>query len=136
MNPLTIALPKGRLQDRMLELLDKAGIAIAFHDRALRARDDADRISVFLVKNSDLPTYVNHGIAGLGVCGEDVLIESRAKMLKLKKLDFGSTRMCLAGLPNTGSPGDIVSERDVSRSPRNSPCLRALTSTPWEFRLR
>ena len=101
MNPLTLALPKGRLQEQMLTLLEQSGIGISFDERKLTAVDEEGRVSAFLVKNSDLPTYVNHGIAGLGVCGDDVLLESKARLLRLKKLPFGATHMCLAGLPET-----------------------------------
>jgi ATP phosphoribosyltransferase len=110
MKPLTLALPKGRLQDQMLALLEGAGIDLSFSNRKLHARDDNDRISAFLVRNSDLPTYVSHGIAGLGVCGEDVLIETDAKLLRLQKLPFGSTNMCLAGLPETRSLDEAIAQ--------------------------
>lgn len=99
MMPLTLALPKGRLQDNMLALLATSGIDLDFDGRKLVARDSAERVEAILVKNSDLPTYVTHGVAGLGVCGDDVLIESEAPLLRLQTLAFGSTSMCLAGLP-------------------------------------
>ena len=95
--PLTIALPKGRLQEQVLELLLARGIDIRFRERELVARDPESRITCFLVKNSDLPTYVNHGIAGLGVCGTDVIYESGYSFYRLHAFPFGKTRMCLAG---------------------------------------
>jgi ATP phosphoribosyltransferase len=55
-------------------------------------------LKIFLVKNSDLPTYVGHGIAGLGISGEDVLYESDFPFFRLHHFDFGSTTMCLAGM--------------------------------------
>ncbi|AHC14457.1 ATP phosphoribosyltransferase [Salinispira pacifica] len=95
--PLTLALPKGRLEEQVREHFAKAGIEYHFEKRKLVARDKDKRLEIFLVKNADLPTYVHHGIAGLGVCGEDVLYEAGVPLHRLKELPFGSTRMCLAG---------------------------------------
>lgn len=94
--PLTIALPKGRLLDRFNEHLASRGISISFEDRKLIAEDSRHRLRGFLVKNTDLPVYVHHGIAGLGVCGEDVLYESGYDFFRLVRFSFGGTRMCLA----------------------------------------
>ncbi len=94
--PLTLAIPKGRLQNRALELLRSRGYEIRFEDRKLVAEDPAGRLQVMLVKNSDLPTYVHHGIAGLGVCGTDVIYENGYRSFTLMDMPFGKTRMCLA----------------------------------------
>ncbi len=100
--PLTIALPKGRLLDRFNEHLASRGITISFEDRKLIVEDDAHQLRGFLVKNTDLPVYVHHGIAGLGVCGEDVLYESGYDFFRLLRFSFGSTRMCLAARAGAG----------------------------------
>jgi ATP phosphoribosyltransferase len=94
---LTFALPKGRLQEQVQEHFGKAGIDFAFEKRKLVARDSSGTLEFLLVKNADLPTYVHHGIAGLGVCGEDVLYEAGFPLNRLLELPFGGTRMCLAG---------------------------------------
>ena len=94
---LTIALPKGRLLSRLLAHFESRGIGLSFEDRKLIAEDEAGLFKAFLVKNSDLPTYVNHGIAGLGICGNDVLYESGHRFLTLLTFSFGRTKMCLAG---------------------------------------
>ncbi|TVR30186.1 MAG: ATP phosphoribosyltransferase [Spirochaetaceae bacterium] len=96
-HPLTIALPKGRLHDRIHELFARCGLAFEFESRKLVAEDREGSVRLMLVKNSDVPVYVNHGIAGLGVCGDDVLYESGFDYFRLMTLPFGSTRMCLAG---------------------------------------
>lgn len=103
-NPITLALPKGRLQELIQELLSKQGIPIVFKERILAAEDDNKRIRAFLVKNSDLPVYVNHGIAGLGICGEDVIYESGYTFYNLHTFSFGTTKMCLAGFPSEDTP--------------------------------
>jgi ATP phosphoribosyltransferase len=93
---LTLALPKGRLQEQTQEHLERAGFKLEFEKRKLVATDESGRLKVMLVKNSDLPTYVHHGIAGLGVCGTDVIYESGYEFFELLEMPFGGTRMCLA----------------------------------------
>lgn len=95
--PLTLALPKGRLFEEIGERFARLGIGFTFEKRKLVARDEAGILEIFLVKNSDLPTYVHHGIAGLGICGTDVLYESGYRFFHLKSFDFGGTAMCIAG---------------------------------------
>lgn len=102
--PMSIALPKGRLQELSSDLLAMAGFHAEFRDRKLTAEDTEGNIRLFLVKNSDLPTYVHHGIAGLGICGRDVVEESGYRFVTLMELPFGSTKMCLAGKPGTYPP--------------------------------
>jgi ATP phosphoribosyltransferase len=58
--------------------------------------DEKGMLRIFIVKNSDLPVYVSHGIAGLGICGSDVVYESGGVFFELCEFPFGSTRMCLA----------------------------------------
>lgn len=94
--PLTLALPKGRLFDRALAYFAQRGLSVRFQDRELAAQDERGLLEVFIVKNSDLPVYVSHGIAGLGVCGTDVLCEAGGVFFELFDFPFGGTRMCLA----------------------------------------
>jgi ATP phosphoribosyltransferase len=94
--PLTLALPKGRLQEQSEAYLAARGFHIQFEKRKLVATDETGTIRIMLVKNSDLPTYVHHGIAGLGVCGTDVIYESGFSFFTLMEMPFGSTKMCLA----------------------------------------
>lgn len=96
--PLTIALPKGRLQKQVQKLFAEKGIDFDFEDRKLVAYDKEKQFKFILVKNSDLPVYLKHGIAGIGVCGSDVIYESGEDFYKLLKFSFGGTTMCLAGL--------------------------------------
>lgn len=97
-SPLSFALPKGRLQEKAQDLFSYVGIDFSFKNRKLIARSDEPLMDFFLVKNSDLPTYVNYGIAGLGICGSDVIYESGYDFFKLHTFRFGGTAMCLAGL--------------------------------------
>jgi ATP phosphoribosyltransferase len=89
-------LPKGRLQEQSEAYLAQRGYHIRFQKRKLVATDDTGTLRIMLVKNSDLPTYVHHGIAGLGICGTDVIYESGFPFFTLMEMPFGSTQMCLA----------------------------------------
>lgn len=105
--PLTLALPKGRLFENVKKHFATKGIEFSFEDRKLTAYDNQGLLKIFLVKNSDLPTYVNYGIAGLGICGEDVVYESGFKFTKLLPFDFGGTRICLCGKKGEGEKKSI-----------------------------
>jgi ATP phosphoribosyltransferase len=95
--PLKLALPKGRLFEETVEYLRERGMEFTFRKRELVATDESHNIQVMMVKNSDLPVYVHHGITGLGVCGSDVIYESGHSFFELFTFPFGGTRICLAG---------------------------------------
>ena len=99
--PLTLALPKGRLMEQVREHFASRSLEFTFGNRELIAEDESGVFRIFLVKNSDLPVYVHHGIAGLGICGEDVLYESGHEFYRLARFSFGGTRMCIAGKEGT-----------------------------------
>lgn len=105
--PLTIALPKGRLFKQVQKHFATKGIEFDFEERKLTAVDNRGLLKIFLVKNHDLTTYVNHGIAGLGVCGDDVVYESGLKFNTLLPFDFGGSRLCLCGKQGYGEQHDI-----------------------------
>ena len=92
---LTIAVPKGRLEPPIGAYLAAQGIAVIFAGRELVTRDATGELRFLLVKNQDLPTYVGHGIAGLGICGDDLLAESAHHFYRLATLPFGGSRRCL-----------------------------------------
>ena len=94
---ITIALPKGRLFEKTSELLSGCGYNLTLGERQLMAREPSGELQAILVKNADLPTYVHHGIAGLGICGSDVIFESGYDFFHLMTFPFGKTRICLAG---------------------------------------
>lgn len=97
---LTIALPKGRLQDAALAVFARAGVTILPEDLASRrlwVTDTSGRYRFLLVKPSDVPTYVEYGTADVGVCGGDVLAESGADVHAPLDLRVGRCRLALAG---------------------------------------
>ncbi|NBC28707.1 MAG: ATP phosphoribosyltransferase [Spirochaetes bacterium] len=94
--PLTLALPKGRLLDQTREFFEAAGLRFDVESRRLVAQDREGLLTIMFVKNSDVPTYLHHGIAGLAICGEDVVYESGHAFYRLLEMPYGSTRICLA----------------------------------------
>lgn len=100
MKYLTIALPKGRLLEKINDFFFKKGIIqreIKEDSRKLEYLDEKKKIRFLFVKNWDVPVYVNYGVADLGICGSDVLYESDFEFLNLNVLPFGKTKVCVAG---------------------------------------
>lgn len=96
---LNIALPKGRLGDKVYKLFSKCGYdcsAMEQDDRRLVLRDEGGHVQYLLVKPSDVPIYVEHGAADVGVVGKDVLLEGGNDVYELLDLGFGVCRMCVA----------------------------------------
>ena len=82
--PLTIALSKGRIFDETLPLLASAGIVPSENpekSRKLIISTNLPNVSVIIVRATDVPTYVQHGAADLGVAGQDVLLEHGGESL-------------------------------------------------------
>ncbi|MCA1554078.1 MAG: ATP phosphoribosyltransferase [Chloroflexi bacterium] len=102
MRGLTIALPKGRLLERSLHLLDASGLPFPdarSNSRRLMFRDRETDSRLILVKPVDVVTYVEHGAADVGIVGEDVLHESGVDVLQPLTLPFGHCRIVVAGTP-------------------------------------
>ncbi|MFZ4986102.1 MAG: ATP phosphoribosyltransferase [Blastocatellia bacterium] len=97
---LTIALSKGRMQEQSLALFARAGIHVDEDERnsrrlLLRSSDGA--YSFVFVKPGDVPTYVEYGVADVGICGRDVLLESGADVHEPLDLQIGRCRIAVAG---------------------------------------
>jgi len=97
--PLTIAVPKGRVQKALSALFVKAGLdslALDVDDRRL-VRDSADgKMRFLLLKPDDVPTYVEFGAADIGVSGRDVLLERRYDLYQPLDLGIGRCKMVVA----------------------------------------
>lgn len=97
---ITIALPKGALLKDSIALLQSIGLDFsAFLDssnRLLQITDPTGQAKALLVRNGDVPVYVEYGQAQLGVVGYDVLKEKQAKVAQVVDLGFGHCRMSLA----------------------------------------
>jgi ATP phosphoribosyltransferase len=107
-NPLTIALPKGRLLEPAANLFRRLGwrCDIGNGSRQLvvtevnEANDSDETMRFLLVKSADVPVYVEYGAADLGIVGQDVLWESGRDVYEPLQLGFGHCRLVLAGTPS------------------------------------
>ena len=95
---LVIALPKGRLSDDALALLEQAGYGLAAGngDRQLVLRSVAEHVRYVLAKPADVPVYVEYGAADLGIAGLDVVRETQRDVLEPLLLPFGYCRLSVA----------------------------------------
>jgi len=97
---LNIALPKGRLGEKVYEMFEKAGYecpAIRETNRKLIFENQEKQIRYFWVKPSDVSIYVERGAADLGVAGKDILLEYAPNVYELLDLNIGKCRMAVAG---------------------------------------
>ena len=91
---LTIALSKGRILDQTLPLLNKAGISIAkseLESRKLILDTNLCDVKVIVIRASDVPVFVQHGAADIGIARKDVLLEHGANGI-FELLDLGISR--------------------------------------------
>ena len=99
---ITVALAKGRLANESAELFEKCGIdaSVVFSDTRKLVLESADKkFSFFLVKPSDVPTYVEYGIADMGIVGKDTLLEHEKDLYEMLDLKFEPCKLCVAGYP-------------------------------------
>jgi ATP phosphoribosyltransferase len=99
MPELTIAIAKGRMRDEALRRLARAGVRVsqtALRSRRLAVEDESGAYRLIFVKPSDVPVYVEHGIADCGIVGRDVLLESGADLLQPLDLRMGYCRIAVA----------------------------------------
>ena len=100
MEYLNIALPKGRIADLTIKLFEAIGVdcsEIKSQSRKLIFLDEVNKIKFFLVKPSDVPTYVEYGAADIGIAGKDVLVEEGKHLYEVLDLGFGECKMVVAG---------------------------------------
>ena len=97
---LNIALPKGRLGEKVYGMFERAGFecpSIHEENRKLFFENEALGIRYFWVKPSDVAIYVARVAADIGVAGKDILLEYRPDVYELLDLNVGKCRMCVAG---------------------------------------
>ena len=101
MRYLTIALTKGRLAKKTLELFRKVGIAADGADdkdtRKLIFTNEELGVRFFLAKGPDVPTYVAYGAADIGIVGRDTILEEGRQIYEVLDLGYGKCRMCICG---------------------------------------
>lgn len=99
---LSIALTKGRLEKQTVSMLEDLGYgieALKDKERALVFKDSIEDIQYFLVKSNDCITYVNHGVADIGVVGKDTILENENDTYELLDLKIGKCKFIVASLP-------------------------------------
>jgi ATP phosphoribosyltransferase len=101
---LTIALSKGRILDQTLPLLEKAGLSVSkkeLESRKLILDTNLADIKVIVIRASDVPVFVQHGAADLGIAGKDVLLEHGADgVFELLDLGISKCRLMVASKEN------------------------------------
>lgn len=101
MRELTVALAKGRLANKAMDLFEQIGISceemkdkdsrkLIFENKELGMR-------FFLAKANDVPTYVEYGAADIGIVGKDTILEEGRKLYEVLDLRMGRCRMCVCG---------------------------------------
>ena len=96
---LNVALPKGRLGEKVYDMFEKAGFecpSIKEESRKLIFENEAAGVRYFWVKPSDVAIYVERGAADIGVAGKDILLEYSPDVYELFDLDIGKCRMAVA----------------------------------------
>ena len=116
MKYLTFALTKGRLADRTLEILGKVGIfcdeiSVPNSRKLIFVNEDLG-VKFFMAKGPDVPTYVEYGVADIGVVGKDIVLEENRKVNDVLDLKFGECKMCVCG---TVEAGELLSRRKLIR---------------------
>lgn len=96
---INVALPKGRLGEKVLAMFEAAGYecpSIHENNRKLIFENEEVGIRYFWVKPSDVSIYVERGAADIGVAGKDILLEYEPDVYELLDLDIGKCRMAVA----------------------------------------
>ena len=96
---LNIALPKGRLGEKVYSMFEAAGYecpSIKENNRMLIFENPERSVRYFWVKPSDVAIYVEHGAADVGIAGKDILLEYEPDVYELLDLDIGKCRMAVA----------------------------------------
>ena len=101
MRYLTVALTKGRLANKTMEMFEKAGIPCEEmkdkDSRKLIFTNEELKLRFFLAKGPDVPTYVEYGAADIGVVGKDTILEEGRKVHEVLDLGYGKCKMCVCG---------------------------------------
>ena len=121
---ITFALTKGRLANDTLGLLEKIGITCEEmkdkNSRKLIFVNEELKLKFFLSKGPDVPTYVEHGVADIGVVGKDTIDEENRTIFEVLDLGFGKCKMCVCGYE---SAKELLNTRDRIRVATKYPLI-------------
>ena len=122
MRYITFALPKGRLADQTMKLMEEIGITCQEMKeegtRRLIFVNEELKLKFFLAKATDVPTYVEYGAADIGVAGRDTILEAGRKLYEVLDLGMGRCKMCVCG------------PRDAAKLLRHRELIRVATKYP------
>ncbi|WP_296881421.1 ATP phosphoribosyltransferase [uncultured Methanobrevibacter sp.] len=115
---IKIAIPsKGRISEPSINILEKAGLGlIDKNNRKLISKTFNENIEVMFARASDIPEFVNDGVADMGITGVDLIKESESEVIELLDLRFGQTKLVLASPEesNINSIDDITQDMKVA----------------------
>lgn len=115
---IKIAIPsKGRISEPSINILEKAGLGlIDKNNRKLISKTFNENIEVMFARASDIPEFVNDGVADMGITGVDLIKESESEVIELLDLRFGQTKLVLASPEesNINSIDDITEDMKVA----------------------
>jgi ATP phosphoribosyltransferase len=95
---LVVAASKGRVSEKLIEMLEKAGYDFSGQSsRKLVLTDSTGKLKIVLAKSSDVLTIVENSAADLGIVGNDLLREQNGKIFEITELPIGKCDMCVAG---------------------------------------
>lgn len=99
MSNLVIAIPKGRIMNKVFRLFEEAGYTIKKleDERQLVVEDEQNGFTYVFVKPSDVCTYVEEGICDIGIVGSDIIQEQDKDIYELFDLDIAKCKMVIAG---------------------------------------
>jgi len=113
-HPLVIALSKGRLLETTIPFFKRLGITpddFSPESRRLTFEDKKNQVTILLVRAVDVPTYVEHGAADMGIAGKDLLLEHLCDLYEPVDMGFGHCRIIVA---------EPTKENGVNNPPRYS----------------
>lgn len=124
MRYLTFALAKGRLAKKTLALLEQIGITCEEmkdpDTRKLIFVNEELKMKFFLSKATDVPTYVEYGVADIGVVGKDTILEEGRNLYEVMDLGFGKCRMCVCG---PASARELLKKNEIIRVASKYPVI-------------
>lgn len=120
MNPIRIALTKGRLEENTVGLFEKIGYdctPLREKGRRLILPIPHTNMEVVLAKAADVITYVEHGVCDVGIVGKDTIMENGHSFYEVLDLGFGKCRFALAGPKDKEFYGGYTAKRIATKYP-------------------
>lgn len=118
MRNIQIALTKGRLEKHVIPLLSRLELIVPSSKIKVRLvfQSKNTNISFILVKAVDVATYVEHGVADIGIVGKDILMENEKDIYEMLDLGVGICKFCVASIP-TYNPKSYRKKRIATKYP-------------------